>query len=77
MFGDADLTLLYSGNMGKAHDFMPFLHLARMLNRINPKIIFCFACRGNRMAELKQQSRPETRTSALLHSQTNLSWKNN
>jgi glycosyltransferase involved in cell wall biosynthesis len=53
MFGDADLTLLYSGNMGKAHDFMPFLHLARLLNRINPRIIFCFACRGNRMAELK------------------------
>jgi colanic acid biosynthesis glycosyl transferase WcaI len=53
MFGDADLALLYSGNMGKAHDFMPFLHLARVLNRINPKIVFCFACRGNRAGELK------------------------
>ena len=39
--------------MGKAHDFMPFLHLARVLNRINPKIVFCFACRGNRVGELK------------------------
>jgi glycosyltransferase involved in cell wall biosynthesis len=58
MFGDADLALLYSGNMGKAHDFMPFLHLARMLNRINPRIIFCFACRGNRVAELKQAITP-------------------
>ncbi|MCG6533686.1 MAG: glycosyltransferase family 4 protein [Syntrophales bacterium LBB04] len=54
IFGDADLALLYSGNMGKAHDFMPFLHLARMLNRINPKIVFCFACRGNRTTDLKQ-----------------------
>ncbi|HME46307.1 MAG TPA: glycosyltransferase family 4 protein [Syntrophorhabdales bacterium] len=58
MFGDADLALLYSGNMGKAHDFMPFLQLARVLNRINPRIIFCFACRGNRMAELKQAITP-------------------
>jgi glycosyltransferase involved in cell wall biosynthesis len=24
-----------------------------MLNRINPKIVFCFACRGNRVSELK------------------------
>ena len=54
MFGDASLALLYSGNMGKAHDFMPFLHLARVLNRIDPKITFCFACRGNRVGELKQ-----------------------
>ena len=53
MFGDAGLALLYSGNMGKAHDFMPFLHLARVLRRIDPKIAFCFACRGNRMDELK------------------------
>ena len=53
LFGDASLALLYSGNMGKAHDFMPFLHLARVLNRINPKIVFCFACRGNRLDELK------------------------
>ncbi len=53
MFGDASLALLYSGNMGKAHDFMPFIHLARVLRRIDPKIVFCFACRGNRMEELK------------------------
>lgn len=53
MFGDASLALLYSGNMGKAHDFMPFLHLARVLNRIDPRITFCFACRGNRVGELK------------------------
>ena len=58
MFGDADLALLYSGNMGKAHDFMPFLHLARLLNRINPKIVFCFACRGNRVDELKAAITP-------------------
>jgi glycosyltransferase involved in cell wall biosynthesis len=59
MFGDASLGLLYSGNMGKAHDFMPFLHLARVLKRINPGIIFCFACRGNRVGELREAITPQ------------------
>jgi glycosyltransferase involved in cell wall biosynthesis len=58
LFGDAHLALLYSGNMGKAHDFMPFLHLARMFARIDPGIVFCFACRGNRMGELKDALTP-------------------
>jgi glycosyltransferase involved in cell wall biosynthesis len=51
LFGDANLTLLYSGNMGKAHDFELFLKLARSVYKIDRKIIFCFACRGNRCEE--------------------------
>ncbi|MBI4699224.1 MAG: hypothetical protein HY758_10070 [Nitrospirae bacterium] len=54
LFGDAELALLYSGNMGKAHDYNLFLQLARMVYRANPKIIFCFSCRGNRFDELKK-----------------------
>jgi glycosyltransferase involved in cell wall biosynthesis len=54
LFGeDAVLTLLYSGNIGRAHSFRMFLELARLLRRENPKIVFCFACRGNRANELK------------------------
>jgi len=59
LFGDASLALLYSGNMGKAHDFVPFLHLARVLRRIDPRIMFCFACRGNRLTELKEAITPQ------------------
>jgi colanic acid biosynthesis glycosyl transferase WcaI len=58
LFGDADLALLYSGNMGKAHDFEIFLKLARALAAQNPKISFCFACRGNRYEELKEAVSP-------------------
>jgi colanic acid biosynthesis glycosyl transferase WcaI len=58
LFGDSDLALLYSGNMGKAHDFEIFLKLARALAQENPKITFCFACRGNRYGELKNAVQP-------------------
>ncbi len=58
LFNDAKLALLYSGNMGKAHDFSPILQLARRLYRENPKIVFCFACRGNRFGELTKAVRP-------------------
>ncbi len=53
LFGDAELSLLYSGNLGKAHDFEGFLELARAVYPRNPRIVFCFACGGNRVAELK------------------------
>lgn len=59
LFGDARLALLYSGNMGKAHDFELFLALARRLATVEPKIVFCFACRGNRFDELKNSIRKE------------------
>lgn len=54
LFGeDAALTILYSGNMGKAHDFQLIVDLARYLrNNTSSRIVFCFACRGNRYDEL-------------------------
>ena len=54
LFGDTRLALLYSGNMGKAHDFNLFLQLARNVYKVDPQITFCFACRGNRVEELKE-----------------------
>lgn len=61
LFGDATLTLLYSGNMGKAHDFSLFLELARGLYKKDPRIVMCFACRGNRVKELTSAVRPTDR----------------
>ena len=56
LFGsDATLTILYSGNMGKAHDFSQMLELARALRKRQAKIMFCFACRGNRYQDLVAQ----------------------
>ena len=52
LFGDASLGLLYSGNFGEAHSFTEVLSLARTL-RDHPTIKFCFAVRGNKVAELK------------------------
>jgi glycosyltransferase involved in cell wall biosynthesis len=58
LFGDTKLALLYSGNMGKAHDYSLFLELASKLYKENPDITFCFACRGNRAEELTKTIRP-------------------
>lgn len=54
LFGDSSLALLYSGNMGRPHDFYLFLKLAKILYGKDPNIILCFACRGSRMDELKK-----------------------
>lgn len=54
LFGNAQLALLYSGNMGKAHEFSLFLELARMVYKENPEIHFVFSCRGNRYDELRK-----------------------
>ncbi len=51
LFGDTQLGLLYSGNLGRAHNYAEFLELARLLR--NTGISFCFAGRGNRADELK------------------------
>jgi colanic acid biosynthesis glycosyl transferase WcaI len=59
LFGDACLALLYSGNMGKAHDFKLFLQLGRKACEIDRKITFCFACRGNRFEELRKAITPQ------------------
>ncbi len=52
LFGDAKLCLLYSGSFGRAHSFAEILALARGLR--GESISFCFAVRGNRVAQLKQ-----------------------
>lgn len=46
LFGQCDLGLLYSGNMGRAHSFDSVLALARRLR--GDRIGFCFAGRGPR-----------------------------
>ena len=60
LFGDARLGLLYSGNLGRAHDFDAFLSLARACRaRSGTAIGFCFAARGYREGELRQAVRPD------------------
>lgn len=53
LFGDAALGLLYSGTLGRAHDYDMFLKLARRLRQKSLDVHFCFACRGNKVDELK------------------------
>lgn len=59
LFGDANLTLLYSGSLGKAHEFSLFLSLARRINSKDSRIVFCFAGRGSRFNELKEAIKPD------------------
>jgi colanic acid biosynthesis glycosyl transferase WcaI len=65
LFNGAKLGILYSGTMGRAHDFSLFLELARRIALKDPKIMFSFACRGNRHAELCAAIRPEDRNVVL------------
>ena len=58
LFGDAELALLYSGTMGAPNDPSLLVNLARKLGKENPKIIVCFACRGNREKELLNAVKP-------------------
>lgn len=57
LFGESRLTLLYSGNFGRAHEFVEFLALARKLR--NSGIVLGFSVRGNRVDELKAAITPE------------------
>ena len=60
LFPRAKLALLYSGTMGRAHDFEPFLHLARACRaRSGDAVSICFAARGNRADELRRAIRPD------------------
>ncbi len=52
LFGASQLALLYSGNLGRAHEFEQFVELARATE--HDSIAFCFAGRGPRMSQLKQ-----------------------
>lgn len=53
LFGDAKLTLMYTGTIGFAHEFDNFLSLARSLRLQNASIALCFAGFGKKMEELK------------------------
>jgi hypothetical protein len=54
LFGDAQVGLLYSGTLGRAHDYETFLELARACRaRTGDSIVFCFACRGHRTDALR------------------------
>jgi len=53
LFGDAKLTLMYTGTIGHAHEFDNFLALARKLQSENASIAFCFAGFGKKIEELK------------------------
>lgn len=53
VFGDAELTLMYSGNFGNAHSYDTILALARKL-RGHAGVRFAFSVRGNRVEELRR-----------------------
>ena len=55
LFGEAKLVLLYSGNLGQAHEYSLFLNLARKLREKNPDIVFAFSASGNKFEEFKSQ----------------------
>lgn len=55
LFGDARLALLYSGNLGRAHSFEPFLELARALESDGVHLVF--AVRGERARDLERALR--------------------
>jgi glycosyltransferase involved in cell wall biosynthesis len=59
LFGNADLGILYSGTIGKAHQFEEFVLLARELRRRNVSAVFCFAGRGNCYQKLRDMISPE------------------
>ena len=60
LFGGAQLGLLYSGTLGRAHDFSALLELARACRlRSGDRIAFCFSCRGHRLPELAASLRPD------------------
>ena len=60
LFGNARLGLLYSGNLGRAHEFQPFLQLARACRARSGDAISCFfAARGYREPELRRAVTPE------------------
>jgi len=59
LFGDANLAILYSGTIGRAHQFEEFILLARELRKRNASISFCFAGHGNKYNDLKRMITPE------------------
>jgi len=59
LYGPAKLALLYSGTMGRAHDYRAFLALARACRaRSGDAVALCFSSRGNRQDELRAAVTP-------------------
>ena len=56
LFGHSHLGLLYSGTLGRAHDFYLTLKLARLMRLT---ATFCYSARGGRLAELNKAVNPE------------------
>jgi len=54
LFGDAKIGILYSGNLGEAHEIDLLLAFIRKL-RCNNDIRFCFSIRGNLAQDLKNK----------------------
>ena len=67
LFPRAKLALLYSGTMGRAHDFEAFLRLARVCRaRSGDAVSICFAVRGNRADQLRAAIGPDDSNVALV-----------
>jgi len=59
LFPGAKLALLYSGTLGRAHDFQTLLALAtKCRQRSGNDISFCFVGRGNRVEDLRRALQP-------------------
>jgi glycosyltransferase involved in cell wall biosynthesis len=59
LFPRAKMALLYSGTMGRAHDYGAFLDLARVCRmRSGDDVAFCFSSRGNRYDALRAAVTP-------------------
>jgi len=62
LFGETKLGLLYSGNLGRAHIYRPFVELARRV--AGDSIAFCYAGRGPRMDALREELPEEMRVAS-------------
>jgi glycosyltransferase involved in cell wall biosynthesis len=60
MFGEAELGLLYSGGLGRAHDVDSLMQLARSCRRrFGGRVAFCFACGGHGVGTLRAAIRAD------------------
>jgi colanic acid biosynthesis glycosyl transferase WcaI len=64
LFGDTRLSLLYSGNLGRAHSFQEFLALARRMRSSDAQ--FRWSVRGNGVADLQAAIQPSDTNVGLL-----------
>ncbi len=64
-FGEAELVLFYSGNLGEAHDAQQLLDFARMFNE-DPRVLFAFSVRGSKAELFKSNLSVEDRNIKLM-----------